>query len=256
MQAIITAGGVPQPDEPLYKYTQGQNKALLDVAGKVMIQWVLDAISGSEMVDNIVVVGLDEASGVTASKPLHFMPSHGRILDNIKAGTLKVVELDPEADLILIVSSDIPAITTEMVDWVIHEAQEKDVDIYYTAVERQSMEARFPNANRSFIKLKGSEICGGDMNAVKVAAVTHNEEVWDKLEATRKNALKQAAILGFDTLFMVLFRLIDLDSAAAKVARRLGLTGIGAITPYAEIAMDVDKPHQLEILREDLAKKS
>jgi hypothetical protein len=149
-------------------------------------------------------------------------------------------------------SADIPAITTKMVDWVLTEAQAKDVDIFYTAVERQAMEARFPNANRSYIKLKGSEICGGDMNAVKVKAVTHNEEIWDKLEATRKNALRQAAILGFDTLFLVLFRLVTIESAAAKIARRLGLTGFGAITPYAEIAMDVDKPHQLEILRADL----
>jgi GTP:adenosylcobinamide-phosphate guanylyltransferase len=255
MHAIITAGGVPQPDESLYQYTQGENKALLDIAGKLMIQWVLDALSGSELIDDIVIVGLDETVGLDSSKPLHYLPSHGRILDNIKAGTFKVVELDPEADLLLIVSSDIPAITTEMVDWVIRKAEEKDVDILYTVVERQSMEARFPNANRSYIKLKGSEVCGGDMNAVKVRAVTHNEEIWDRLEATRKSALKQAAIIGFDTLFLVLFRLVDVNTAAAKVARRLGLTGYGAITPYAEIAMDVDKPHQLDILREDLAKK-
>ena len=254
MHAIITAGGVPQPDESLYQYTQGKNKALLEVGGKLMIQWVLDALSDSELVENIVIVGLDETVELTSSKPLHYLPSHGRILDNIKAGTFKVVELDPEAELLLIASSDIPAITTEMVDWVIREAQVKNVDIFYTAVERRSMEARFPNANRSYLKLKGSEICGGDMNVVKVRAVTHNEEIWNKLEATRKNALKQAAILGFDTLFLILFRLIDIGSAAAKVARRLGLTGHGAITPYAEIAMDVDKPHQLEILRDDLAK--
>lgn len=256
MQAIITAGGVPQPEEPLYTYTQGKNKALLEVGGKVMIQWVLDALSGSDLVENVIIVGLSEKIDLESSKPLHFLPSHGRILDNIKAGALKAVELDPGAEMLLLASSDIPAITTEVVDWVIHQAQEKDVDIFYTAVERPTMEARFPNANRSYVKLKGAEVCGGDMNVVKVWAVTHNEELWDKLEATRKNALKQAAIIGFDTLFMVLFRLVDINSAAARVARRLGLSGYGAIAPYAEIAMDVDKPHQYEILREDLAAQS
>ena len=29
MDAIVTAGGIPQPGEPLYEYTQGKSKALL-----------------------------------------------------------------------------------------------------------------------------------------------------------------------------------------------------------------------------------
>lgn len=255
MDAVITAGGNPQPDDPLYPYTRGENKALLDIGGKPMIQWVLDAISGSELIDNIVIVGLDKTDHLESSKPLHFLHSHGGIIDNIKAGVFKVVELSPDTDLLLVASSDIPAITTEMVDWVIQQAREQNVDILYNAVERQTMEARFPHANRSYIKIKGAEICGGDMNAIKVRAVTHNDQLWDRLEATRKNVLKQAAILGFDTLFLVLFRLIDINGAARKIAKRIGLTGHGAIAPYAEIAMDVDKPHQLEILREDLAKQ-
>ena len=46
MDAIVTAGGIPKPGEPLYEYTQGIYKALLDIAGKPMIQWVLDALCG------------------------------------------------------------------------------------------------------------------------------------------------------------------------------------------------------------------
>ena len=33
MDAIVTAGGIPHPDEPLYPYTQGGSKATLDIAG-------------------------------------------------------------------------------------------------------------------------------------------------------------------------------------------------------------------------------
>lgn len=255
MDAVITAGGIPQPDDPLYSLTQGENKAMLDVAGKPMIQWVLDAISGSDFIDNIVIVGLENTDHLVSTKPLHLLPSSGRILDNIKAGVDKVVDLNPETELLLVASSDIPAITTEMVDWVIQQALHHDVDVFYNAVERQTMETRFPNARRSYIKLKGAEICGGDINAIKVSAVAHNDEIWDKLETSRKNALKQASILGFDTLLLILLRLIDINGIARTAAKRIGLTGHGAISPFAEIAMDVDKPHQLEILRQDLANK-
>lgn len=157
--------------------------------------------------------------------------------------------------MLLVSSSDIPTISTEMVDWVIQQALEHKVDIMYTAVEDKTMDTRFPSANRSFIKLKGSAVCGGDMHAITVSAVTHNEAMWNKLEAARKNAFKQMAILGFDTLFLVGLRLIDINTAARRIAKRLGLAGLGLISPYAEIAMDVDKPHQLEIMREELAKK-
>ena len=44
MDAIVTAGGIPQPEDPLYTFSNGNAKALIDVAGKPMVQWVLDAL--------------------------------------------------------------------------------------------------------------------------------------------------------------------------------------------------------------------
>ena len=50
MDAIVIAGGVPKPEDPLYEYTQGQPKALLDIAGKSMVQWVLDALAEADSI--------------------------------------------------------------------------------------------------------------------------------------------------------------------------------------------------------------
>ena len=49
MDAIVIAGGIPQPEEPLYEYTQGIPKAMLNIAGKPMVQWVLDASATPKM---------------------------------------------------------------------------------------------------------------------------------------------------------------------------------------------------------------
>jgi NDP-sugar pyrophosphorylase family protein len=65
MDAILTAGGIPLPEDPLYTYTNGDSKALVDVAGKPMIQWVLDALSDAKLVDNVIIIGLSPKSGVT-----------------------------------------------------------------------------------------------------------------------------------------------------------------------------------------------
>ena len=93
------------------------------------------------------------------------------------------------------------------------------------------------------------------MNVVSTSVASMNPEIWKKLIATRKNPVKQAAILGFDTLLLVLFRAITLNEAVRKVTARLHMTGKAIVCPYAEIAMDVDKPNQLELMRADLAKR-
>ncbi len=256
MDAMVTAGGIPKPGEPLYEYTQGKSKALVDLAGKPMAQWVLDALSGAKNVERVVIVGVDESSGLKCSKPLTFLPNHGGMVSNIRAATEKIQELNPQAKHVLIVSSDIPTITAEMVDWVVDTTMQTDHDMYYNVVERPVMEKRFPGSNRTYTKLKGMQLTGGDMNVVATWAITAQEGLWTRLEAARKNPLKQAALIGFDTLFLLAFRLVDLDGAVKQIAKRLKMRCRAIMCPYAEIGMDVDKPHQLELVAKDLAAKA
>ena len=256
MDAVLTAGGIPKPDEPLYPYTQGKSKALLDIAGKPMIQWVLDALGGSSKINNVIIIGLTADSGVTCAKPLSYLPNQGGMLANIVAGVDKALELDPKTEHILVVSSDIPAITAPMVDWVVEAASQRNEDIFYNLIPREAMEKRYPGSKRSFTHLKDAVVCGGDMHVVSTETVTKNQEIWNKLIETRKNVFKQAALIGFDTLFLLLTRLITLDQAMERVRRKLNISGRGILCPYAEVGMDVDKPHQLEMMRADLEQRT
>ena len=253
MDAVITAGGIPQPDEPLYPYTQGKPKAMLEIGGKPMVQWVLDAIGNAKRVENVILIGLNSESGVTCKKPLTFIPNKTSMIENLLAGVQKLMEINPTATRALLVSSDIPGVTSEMVDWEIETTLHFDVDLCYTVVKREVIEMRYPGSKRTFTKLKDMEVCGGDMNVIHTSVATRNDDIWEKLVASRKNPVKQAAILGFDTLFLMLLRMISLEEAVKKVASRLHMTGTAIVCPYAEIAMDVDKPHQLEMMRADLA---
>jgi GTP:adenosylcobinamide-phosphate guanylyltransferase len=255
MDAIVTAGGIPQPGEPLYDYTQGKSKAMLDVNGKAMIQWVLDALCEAATVGHIVIVGLSEDSGLECAKLAGYLPNEETMLGNVKAGLRKVREINPSVQHVLLVSSDIPTITGEMVDYVVNTAMQTDEDAYYNVISRQTMEARFPGSKRTYTRLKDIELCGGDMNVIR-ASLSTNESFWEKVIAARKNALKQASLLGFDTLILVLLHAITLDGAVKRVTKRVGLTGRALVCPYAEVGMDVDKPNQLEMVRADLARQN
>jgi len=256
MDAILTAGGIPQPEDPLYTYTNGDSKALVDVAGKPMIQWVLDALSDTKHVDNVIIIGLSPKSGVICKKPMHYISNQGRMLANIVAGVNKAVELDPKAEHVLVVSSDIPGINAKMVDWLIETCMETKEDIYYGVIPREVMEARYPGSNRTYTKLKDVQLCGADMHIAHVTMATDPDhlEMWEELIGNRKSPLKQAATIGFGTLLKVATRSITLVDLVATVTKRIGITGRPIIWENAEPGMDVDKPHQLEILREDMEK--
>ena len=255
MDAIVTAGGIPQPEDPLYTYSYGDSKALVDLAGQPMIQWVLDALGDAKHVDNVIIIGLSPKSNVTCKKPLHFISNQGRMLSNIVAGVHKSLELDKKNKYVLVVSSDIPTIKPEMVDWLVEKSQETRDDMYYGVCNKEVMEARFPGSKRTYTKLKDMELCGADMHVSHVSMATEHLDMWEQLIGNRKSPLKQASIIGLGIFFQILTRSITLDDLVAKVSKRIGIKGRAIQFPYAEPCMDVDKPHQLEMLREDLVKQ-
>lgn len=220
-----------------------------------MIQWVLDALTAASTIDRVLIMGLPADTEISCPKLVSYLPSQGDMVANIRAGISELLRINPQAQHVLLASSDIPCITSEMVDWVVKTTMQTDEDAYYNVISRQVMEKRFPTSNRSYIKLKDVEVCGADMNVVATRLVTTNDEVWIKLVSARKNALKQAALLGFDTLFLLLLHAITMEAAVKKVTKRLNITGRAILCPYAEVGMDIDKPHQLEILRADLAQQ-
>ena len=256
MDAIVAAGGVPLVDEPLYSETRGDAKAMLDVAGKPMVQWILDAISNARTIENVILVGLTAKVGLKCAKPMYFVSNQGKMIDNFRAGVQQSLAVNPKATHVLFVSADIPAITAEMVDWVVNTAMETDDDVYYNMIERSVMEKRFPGSKRTWTKLQGLEVCGGDMNVARSSMVVDDENpLWSKISDARKSPLKQASLIGFGTAFKFMTGKLTLEDIVARVEKKLGITGRAILCPYAEVGMDVDKPVQLEILRKDLKKQ-
>lgn len=254
--ALLSAGGIPEPGESLYEFSQGRSKALIEIGGKPMVQWILDALSQAEHIGNVVIVGLSEADGLTCKKPLSYVPNQGEMLPNIRAGARKIVELNPDAKYCVLVPSDTPAITGEMVDWVLQQVRIPDDEMLYNVVEKDVMEARFPDSRRTFTRLKDAEVCGGDVTPVALSVILSSGGTWEKLSEARKSPLKQAAMIGFDTLFLALIRQLTIEDAARRAGRSLGLRARAQKCPYAEIGMDVDKAHHLEVIRKYLEAKN
>lgn len=254
MDAIVLAGGIPNPEDPLYSFVKGDAKALVDINGKPMVQWVLDALSDAQRVDNVIIVGLSPKNQLACKKPLYFLSNQGRMLANIVAGVKKSLELNKKNKYVLIVSSDIPAIQPHMVDWLVDTSMQTKDDLYYGVCTRTVMEERFPDSRRTYTRLKDVELCGSDINLCHVRMATEHLDMWESLLGARKSPFAQASKLGLGLLFALFTRQLTLEDAVARISERIGIKGRAIVWPYAEPCMDVDKPHQLEMLRADLAK--
>jgi molybdopterin-guanine dinucleotide biosynthesis protein A len=249
IDAVILAGGELDKADPLLEYAQAQKKPLIKIAGKEMVRYVVEAIAGSSRIGRIIIVGLSPEDGVEFAAPVEYVEAAGDMLDNTVAGIERVMEVDPDVERVLLSSVDIPLLTTEMVDYLIDTCLETDHDVYYTVVEKSTMEARFPGSRRSFVPFRGGSFAGGDINMAKVSAIQANLPLARQAMESRKNFWQQIRLLGFGTLIKFAFRRLTIADAERVASRALGCRGRAIITSYPEMGMDVDKPHQLDMMR-------
>lgn len=249
MEALVLAGGHPGPDDPLYPFTQGKPKALMPLAGKPMLQWVLDALNASQWVTRLHIFGITERDHPwTLAKEARFYPNQGSMVQNILHGLRVLVKEGHKDEPVLLVSGDVPAITGAILDWVVENAQRIGLPVIYHVVERKAMEERFPGVKRTYVRLKDVEVCGADVNVAHTRLAYREDDLWERIVAARKSPWKQASLMGWGTLMRLLARRLTLDEAVQRVRQRLNLEATAVVSPYPEMAMDVDKPQHVAIL--------
>jgi GTP:adenosylcobinamide-phosphate guanylyltransferase len=255
MDSIVVAGGRPGPEDPLYPYTQGLPKALVPVGDRPMLAHILNALQEAEGVGRIVVVGLEQDEGesvipyLATASGIVFLPDHGSIVGNGRAGLEWLVRSKPEATEVLIATSDIPLLTAAVVDAFLVDCQPFDHLAYYNVVTRQTFESRFPRSNRTFVRLQDAEIAGGDLFLAQTRILHTNQELWEALTNARKHAWRLARLVGPLTVLKLLLRRLSLGEVEHLASRMFAGPIRILVSPYPELAMDVDKPYQVELVR-------
>ena len=256
MHALVLAGGRATPEDPLYDLIPNQPKALLPLAGKPMLQWVLDALNASRWVTRLHVFGITgQEYPWEIRKEARFLPDQGSMVRNILYGLKLLVQEGHRDEPVLLVSGDVPAVTGEILDWVVENARRLGRQAIYHVVTREAMERRFPGVKRTYVKLRDLEVCGADVNVAHTRLAGREDDLWERIHAARKKPWKQAALIGWDTLLRLLLRRLTLEEAVRRVRERLNLDATAVVSPYPEMAMDVDKPEHVRIM-EDYLRRS
>ncbi len=249
IDAVLMAGRVLEEKDELLKYAGVRKKSLIKIGGKEMVRYVVEAIAGCPRVDHIVLVGLGPEDGVELGVPVEYVAARGDILDNCMAGMDHLEAINPSVEWVIFSSTDIPLLTTEVVDYFIDACLESEADISYAVVEKSVMEARYAEAGRTFVTLRDGSFAGGDMFMIRSSAVQANLPLIHRIIDARKSPWRLVKLIGLKMIFKFLTRQLTIAEAEELVSRALNCRSKAILSSYAEIGMDVDKVHQLQFVR-------
>lgn len=249
VNVILLAGAAN--NGPLKDVSTASNEALIEIGGKPMIQYVVDALRQSKEVDRIVIVAPPgELEPHVSGDRLEFVPSQGHIIDNVVAAA----RILPKDIQLMIATCDIPLITGDMVDGLIELCRKKPADLYYPIVEKNLGEQKYPKVKRTYVNLREGIFTGGNIFLANPQIVDATASKARKFLDYRKNPLKMVSLLGlgFAVRYMLLKNL-SLSELEAKVSSMWALRGAVIICPWPEVGIDVDKPSDLQLARAALA---
>lgn len=257
MHCLIIAGGTVGPDDPLYPYTQGKPKALIDMGGRTMLERVVAALQDSTYVEDILVVGIDPemaaASGLRFARPVEFLPDHGGMVANMLGGVSWFSKNRPAAEVILGCSADIPTITGRVVDEFIETCRPWDNGVYYNFITRSRLEKRFPDSRRTYSSYGDIEAAGGDMVIARLDVAERNRSLLESVTAARKQPWRVANVVGVRMLLKFVLNRVTIPDIEATASRVMGAPVKIILDGPPELAMDADKPFQIDMLRAEFA---
>jgi len=241
LDAIVLAGASADAGmEPKNGYT---SRAMVDIAGKTMLQRVVDALRGSGRIERVVVIGDAIADGAD-----EVLPAAGSFLENIMLG----VSRTRGPDRVLLASSDIPLLTAEAVSDFVTRAEQTGADFCYPIIPKLVCDSSYPCMKRTYLKTREGTFTGGNLVLVSPEFLSRNERTISEAYAARKSVLALAKMVGLAVLARALVAQLlipgllsvgDLERVAGKM---LNGKVKAIITSYPEIGEDVDKAADLE----------
>ena len=223
-----------------------ENKSLLPTNGKPMVEYVVDALRCSSLIGKISISGPEKLlKSVLGSKVDFYAGERESMFDNITAG-IRPFAGEPA---VLVVTSDIPMITGEMITDFIQCSLAQEGDFCYPIVEKQLNDMEFPGVERTYVRLKEGTFTGGNITLFNPAKWEQCEELVKSLIRFRKKPLKTAKLLGFKFLLGLLLGTLPINKVEERFGSLLQIDAAAISVNYPEIGNDVDKPSDLEMVK-------
>jgi molybdopterin-guanine dinucleotide biosynthesis protein A len=252
--AIVLAG--QRPGETEFPESRGVSaKALIPVAGEPMLERVVRTLLGCPSIGRVVV--LSQAAEALLGQAPAWLRDEPRVAaadsgDGISASIAAIAGTATAPWPVLVTTADHALLTCDMVETFLAGAAGGDAA--FAVVDRPTIERAYPETRRTWLKFSDGHYSGANLFALAGADSGRALDFWSRIERDRKKALKMLTFFGPTIFVRVLTRTISLDDVAARVGNALRLRLRPVRLPFAEAAIDVDKPSDLELVERIVAR--
>lgn len=243
IDALVLAGGSAKGLAPV------STKGLIDINGKPMVEYVVDALCRCGDIDRVCVVLPVEHDFKRFKEKVDVVVASGTFPEVIKAG----IDFLGTKNQFLLVTSDIPLITHDAISDFLERCSAQKAEICYPIVRYGEAEKRFPGVKRTYVRLKDGRFTGGNIALVTPEAINKITDLLDLIYKIRKEPLKIAKVLGFSFLLRLIFGLLSISQLEIRVGQLTKSICAGIITPFIEVGIDVDKESDLQLVVSALA---
>lgn len=230
-----------------------RNKALIEINGKPMIEYVIEAIGNVRAAGKIAVIGpKEEIEGILKGKVWAIVDSNESIIGNVIRGA----DLFKDDRFVLVTTCDIPMISKEAIEDFISQSERSRADFCYPIVEKAINDEKFPGIERTYVKMKEGVFTGGNLILVNPKVLGKGKRIGERLFKARKNPLRMAWILGFALNLRLLTGTLSIEDVEKRFLKVTGINGKAIISNYPELSNDVDKESDLNFARRYLFPQS
>jgi GTP:adenosylcobinamide-phosphate guanylyltransferase len=241
--AVVLAGGTESGE--LYEATGMAYRPLLEVGGTTIIMRVLAALRGASEVGDITLVAPEEVQRTVTNEALDMRVTAGEsFLDNLVKG---VTATRADARRLLVITGDLPLITSQALCDLCRQAEANPVDVVYPIIPKEACERAFPGGKRTYVKLREGVFTGGNAMVLSRDFVLQQQELIHRLFEMRKNPLKLATLFGLKFILGLATGRLTLAGLEARAGRIIGGRVAAVISAYPELGFDVDKLVDLEV---------
>jgi CTP:molybdopterin cytidylyltransferase MocA len=252
-QALILAAG-RGPADPMARAFDVTHKCLVPIAGAPMLSRVVAPLMACHEIGDIRISIEDRALAEAALGDLA-----GRcdvVASRESAARSTIAALEREGSFpCLVTTGDHPLLTPQMIRHFLDKALRSGADLAAGLASRRIIEEAYPNAQRTYIRFADEDVSGCNLFALTTPRALAALDFWHYLEPVRKKPWRLAGAFGLLPLFRFLTRTLTLDQAFATGSRRLGLSLSPILMPYADAAIDVDKPADKDLVERILAQR-
>ncbi|ACV61156.1 conserved hypothetical protein [Desulfofarcimen acetoxidans DSM 771] len=253
VDAVVLAGSVN--NGKLRAISDVPYDALLPIGSKFMIEYVLEALLRARLVNRVIVAGPGNDPSQYLNKLLSnrnnrvkTAPAGASLMETFSSG----VALLPGAERVLVVTADLPLLTPEAVDCFIELCLEEAADLFYPIISREAVERCYSKTHRTYVTLREGVYTGGNIFLVNPSAAKTCLHKGQEIVNLRKSPFKLCRLVGFMFLLRFLTKTLSLEEGERKVSSLLGIKGRVIVLDYPEVGVDVDKPEDLELVKQVL----